>query len=269
MPITTAAQALSSIKPPLFKIEDGTTGSDNAIGIIFPSGISTSASGIAVTSASQLGSGHAAFLNYTQPNINSSNYIYRIDLVPRRTTSVYGASRGWTSILCDIVWFTTGLSMGLGVQTINSVELPPRDLNEQINGVGLIPMLSVVSTLTTAGGNTIISYTNSEGVSGRTCTVVFPQAVLGNTSQVGELQQGDIGIKSIETLEFTVDHGTGSIVLMLLRPLTIVTAFDGKTVHSIDTLYLPKIFNNTVLFPITMRAQSGIGNAMSIYLTEG
>lgn len=269
MAIISVSQAKNNIKRPLHYNENNTVGSASALSIYISSVNATPVSGIALTNPSEISTGFGTYLSYDQPDTGKYNYISRVDFTSSQTSTVYGAARGFSMILCDALWVSTGLSKGLGVQPITFPGLPPRDSLEGTNGVGVLPVIAILGTLTAGGGDTILTYTNSEGISNRVVSVDFPGQALSGECSFFPLVEGDIGISSIESVEFTVDHGTGTFGLFLVRPITIVTANIGKTVHDIDTLYLPKIFTNTVFLPIITRNQSGFRVGSTIYLSEG
>lgn len=268
MSILSIADAISNIRPTIFFSKTSSVGSASIIA--YSGGLnSTGISGIAITSQSQVNS--TDFLEYSAPAPGNYHYISRVDVTAAQTSSVYSEARGYGVLLCDVLWGSAGFSVGLGVQNINSVELPPRDINESINGEGVFPFIHATgSSVGAGGGNIFLTYTNSAGVSGRSGQGVVPDGTQGGVADFIGLQSGDIGVKSIQTLEFNVDHISGVYVLYLVRPLVyVISNAWPKSCNGLDNIYLTKIFNNTVFFPICVRAQSGMNFAGSVYLSEG
>lgn len=135
-------------------------------------------------------------------------------------------------MLSDILWVTTGCSATTTTaQTINSVTLPPRDLNGTSSGVGC--WIGVYSTAAnsnaTAVANSTISYTNSDGTSARTATLTnlsvgdnFPATPVIGTTVWFQLAAGDKGVKSIESLTLGTTLGGGTIAVFIARPIIAV-----------------------------------------------
>lgn len=267
--ITSVSDALQKIKPHAL-----TFARDSSIGgayILAYSQFSTLTpiSGIVLNNVQQLTT--SDFLEYSNSPAGLYQYIYQINLqTPSITGTVYGDGRGYGCILCDALWISTGFSVGLGLQTINSPTLPPRDINETSNGEGIIPFVYAALVPGVAGGNITITYTNSQGIPNRTAIGNVATGTQSESGMFVTLQAGDTGVRSIQSLEFDTDHVSGRYAICLVRPLVTVSAnFARPTYNSIDNIYLTKLFNNTVFFPIAFRAQSGVKLFGTIYLCEG
>lgn len=106
-------------------------------------------------------------------------------------------------------------------------------LNRYTDGKGVQIMPVVVAAGSGAAGVSFIcSYTNSDGVSGRTTTAVnlssqqvngtiasSASATLGCNGPFLPLQSGDSGVRSIESVTFTGVTDVGLITLVLVKPL--------------------------------------------------
>ena len=130
--------------------------------------------------------------------------------------------------LIDVLWYNTGLTVTTTTaQNITFGTLQARDLNGSSNGEGVQAALLATAALGNAGtiSNTTISYTNQSGTAGRTGTF---QAVVGwqapATPVIGtwmpfQLQAGDRGIRSVESVTLATTYTSGSMSLVLFRPL--------------------------------------------------
>lgn len=123
----------------------------------------------------------------------------------------------------DILWVNSGLVVTTTTaQTINSVAFPARDVNGAVNGEGLIAGLLCTTATTNAGAitNITMSYTNSDGVSGRTATMAsFPiSQVIGGLVWF-QLQAGDKGIQSIQSVTLGTSLVTGAVSVIVARRL--------------------------------------------------
>ena len=126
--------------------------------------------------------------------------------------------------LYDVLWVNSGLVVTTTTgQTINSVTLPARDDNGTTNGEGCDIGVYAVAALGNAAvvSNSTITYTNSAGVGSRTATLSatapmnFPATPVIGTVVWFNLQDGDIGVQSIQTvtLNTTLTSGTASVFI--------------------------------------------------------
>jgi len=129
-----------------------------------------------------------------------------------------------TALLHDRLWHNSGISVTTTTaQNITQPTLPPRDNKGTTDGVGVMAAIEVSTATTNAGAitNTTISYTNSSGVSGRTGTIAsFPVTAVAGTFVEFRLNQGDVGIRSIQSITLGTSYGGGAIHLVLFRYLT-------------------------------------------------
>jgi len=146
------------------------------------------------------------------------------------TQFVVSGSVVHTYELWDLLWINSGLVVTTTTaQTVSSVALPARDNEGSVNGEGcLIGMLfTAAATNAAVISNTTISYTNSDGVSGRTATLVavagmqIPATPVIGTMVWFSLQAGDEGVKSIESITLATSLVTGSISLVIARKIDV------------------------------------------------
>lgn len=151
-----------------------------------------------------------------------ANYLTAVELA---------SSVAHTHDFFDVLWVNSGLTVTLtGAQTVNSVTLPPRDVNGTTDGEGC----TIAMLVTTALGNTVanagitISYTNSKGVSGRTATLsAIAGSQLPATAVVGtiiwfQLAAGDTGVRSIQSITLGTTLTNGAVSLMICRDITTI-----------------------------------------------
>lgn len=130
--------------------------------------------------------------------------------------------------LWDVLWVNSGLSVTTTTaQTINSVTLPARDDNGTTNGQGCSIGIYATAALGNAGvvSNSTISYTNSDGVAGRTATLNatvpnnFPATPVIGTVIWFELDAGDEGVQSIQSITLNTTLTSGSASIFIARKL--------------------------------------------------
>lgn len=160
-----------------------------------------------------------------------SNYLTEVNMA---------ASVNHTHVLFDVLWVNSGLVVTTTTaQTITmGSALPARDLNGTTNGegCGIALLFTTASTLAAVGSNLTVSYTNSDGVAGKTATLT---AIVGSqvpaTPVVGtlvwfNLAAGDRGVSSIQSITLGTSMLTGTISLMITRDIATI----GTTIPNVN-----------------------------------
>lgn len=167
------------------------------------------------------------------------------------------ASVNHTHVLFDCLWVNSGLVVTTTTaQSITTPTLPARDINGTTNGEGcsIALLFTTASTLAAVGSNLTVSYTNSDGVSGRTATL---SAIVGSqvpaTPVIGtivwfNLQAGDRGVRSIQSITLGTSMLTGTISLMITRDIaTIGTTIPNVNAQKIIGTPGIRLYNGTCL----------------------
>jgi hypothetical protein len=133
------------------------------------------------------------------------------------------ATVGGKQMILDVLWVQTALVVTTTtIQTINSVAFPARDVVGAVNGEGCLVGILVTAATTNGGAitNTVLTYTNSAGTGSRTATIAsFPATAVVGTVVFFELQAGDTGVQSIQSIVLGTSYGGGSISLFVARRL--------------------------------------------------
>jgi len=153
----------------------------------------------------------------------AKKYIHRL------TTAIGGAAAAGNveQVWCDYLLYYPFIDMdAAGVEQVfdNTVTLP-----RWATGAG-VTMFLVAQAATIGGGQFTVSYTNSDGVAGRSsgnqfCAAAQPSGALVNatTAALGRvpfiaLQAGDKGVRSVQSITFSVANG-GLGALVLCKPV--------------------------------------------------
>lgn len=163
--------------------------------------------------------------------------------------------------LYDLLWINSGIVVTTTTgQTINSVAFPARDTAGTVNGRGCrIGLLFVAaSTNAAAIAGATITYTNSNGAGTRTATL---QAVGGlqipATPVIGtvvwfQLQAGDDGVQSIQSITLGTSLVTGTVSLIVARKLDtarlIAVNIAGDGVQAAGAGKGPRLYPGTAFF---------------------
>jgi hypothetical protein len=184
----------------------------------------------------------------------------------RSSVNVSNGTTGLGSfLLVDRLWQQSGIDVTVTTaQTIDSVAWPARDINASTNGAGVWIALEV-STVTGAGAAVpVIEYTNSGGTGTRTGTC----SRYGATAAAGrffffELQAGDVGVRSVQTITLGTSLTSGVVHLVAMRPITFIgvpSATAGVSARPDSDLFscgFAQLYDNSVLQTCAVTMSNG------------
>lgn len=150
-------------------------------------------------------------------------------------------------------------------------------LSRYTDGEGVQIMAIVRDSHTAAGSTFQCSYTNSEGVSGRltqpatfgaqlvTGTVLASNAGAGSFAPFLPLQDGDTGVRSIESVTVLTGGDVGTFVLVLVKRIGLVNVRGNDAPREIDPLKdhglrMPRIVDDAFLGLVALTAGSVSGS---------
>lgn len=137
-----------------------------------------------------------------------------------------------TYVLMDVLWYNTGLTVTTTTaQAITTPAWPARDTNGSTNGEGVGVALYALTALGNAAAvsNSTLQYTNSDGTAGRTGTFTgsvgfqAPATPVIGTWMPFQLQAGDRGVRSIQSVTLNTTYTSGTMMLVAYRNI----ALDG------------------------------------------
>lgn len=171
---------------------------------------------------------------------------------------VYGSSPttfGPFVIIADRLWHNGGISItSTSPQSIASPTWPARDDNGSTNGRGVYLGVEVSSSCGAATPTITVSYTNSDGTSGRTATNIYStQSSAPRTSFYPlNLQAGDVGVKSVESITLSASWVSGTINLVAYRAIGAIGPPDRTTSKTITEdavrIGFGKVYDDAVLY---------------------
>ena len=144
-----------------------------------------------------------------------------------------------THLFFDCLWVNSGIVVTTTTaQAITTPLLPARDINGTTNGEGCMIGLLVTTANTNAAAiaNATVSYTNSDGVAGRTARL---SAIAGSqipaTPVIGtivwfNLDAGDKGVRSIQSITLGTSLAAGAVSLMIARDVAMI----GTTIPNVS-----------------------------------
>lgn len=168
-------------------------------------------------------------------------------------------------MLADLLGFYPITSVTTtGAQTLNNTVTLPR----HTDGAGVQAFLTPSTVMGAATPNISITYTNSDGTTGKTTpstlpvgnsaaavtSVVYSGTGTGKYGPFIPLAAGDAGIRSVQSINLSASYVSGVLNLVLCRPLftipitTIGVAGERDFVNQIPSL--PKIYDGACLSPM-------------------
>ena len=144
------------------------------------------------------------------------------------TELTMGASINHSHLFFDVLWVNSGIAVTTTTaQSITTPTLPARDVNGATNGEGCMIALLTTTANTNAAviSNSTVSYTTSDGTAGRTATLTaiagsqIPATPVIGTIVWFNLQAGDKGVQSIQSITLATSLGAGAVSLMICRDL--------------------------------------------------
>ena len=144
-----------------------------------------------------------------------------------------------TWMICDRLSHTGGLS-GI-VTTAQTTNLPTAALPRYTSGIGVIMCLEIYTVIGTTSTTVSVSYTNTTPTAGRTSSLVLFGATgrrEASSCIMIPLQEGDLGVTSVESVTVTATTGTaGNFGVTLFKPLMLIPINPAGSVRTeIDPL---------------------------------
>ena len=151
---------------------------------------------------------------------------------------VISTSAATSAGLIDVLWVNSGLApTTTTAQTVNSVTFATRDMQETSNGRGVEIGILVTTATTNAGVVTTIamSYTNADGTGTRNATIPsFPATCVAGSIIPFRYQEGDNGVRSIQTITLGTTLGGGAISLIAFRRVATLGCYNLNSAASVN-----------------------------------
>lgn len=249
MPLTTLDLLLAGLLPSI-AFAKAPSGSFKAAGIWHSSFYIAGTPGAAVASTDGLAG--AALTSYAGqvpfPSAVGGENIHLARLDVNHNSSV-GAV-----LVMDRLWHNSGFVVtSTASQTINSVAIPARDRDGTNAGIGVNLAMEVTAALGAGTPTLTVTYTNSAGTGSRT-GIIGP---ISTTSPIGtfysmDMQSGDVGVRSVQSIQSSATMTSGSVSFVLYRRATMIpagAANQAVTMNAVD-LGLPRFYDNSVPFVV-------------------
>jgi hypothetical protein len=158
---------------------------------------------------------------------------------------VWNNANGHTWMLLDRAAHTGGLVAN--ITTSQSVNLAAH--SRFTSTVGVQAFIEIYSSPGSGGAPVTLTYTNSDGVAGRTATLPTFLGWTPNMLVPFQLAAGDAGVASVQSLRFsTAAAGAGNIGITLAKTLHIVPAASGGQFSRRNYTTMLNLTTNPCLF---------------------
>lgn len=251
MPITTLDGAVAGARPPIqfVKGPTGTMVAGRPHSLFQAAGTPGAAAASVAGVNGEALTGYPGQLPFLNP-VSGETYLSKL------TAS---ATVAGLLLLCDRLWHNSGLSVTATTsQPIVTPAFPSRDADGFAAGSQVQLGLEVTGTLGAGTPTITVGYTNSTGVAGRSGVNIDPvvaASIAGSFYRIG-LQAGDVGVRSVESLQLSATMTSGSVSLVAYRVLAAIPLPGALVPSSIDALTgnFPKLYNNSVPFLVFVPA---------------
>jgi hypothetical protein len=271
MAITTLDGVLAGVRPPIHiaKAVTGTIAAGRPVSLWALGGMPGAGSyngtlnGVVLSSTSALVNGQIPHFDSA-----SNSYLASFEAV---------SGQVGRTILADRLWHNGGITItSTASQAITSPTWPARcptsgtDDTPSTDGFGVLLAVEV-SGATGAGTPTItLGYTNSGGTAGRTATNIQATAAsapAGTTYFIG-LQAGDVGVRSVQSIQLSATWTSGTINVVAYRLITSVATPINFLPVAMDATVggLPRIYNGAVPYLMFQSGSSTPANVSGVYV---
>lgn len=153
--------------------------------------------------------------------------------------------------LCDRLWHNGNIDpTSTSAQAITSPTWPARDADGSTNGRGILLTLECSTNMGAGTPTVTVSYTNSAGTSGRTGTAIIAPVTASPAQSTYpiELQAGDVGVRSVQSVTLSATWTSGSCHLVATRFLGCLPLLRLNAPNAFDALTgaMPRLFAGSV-----------------------
>ena len=171
------------------------------------------------------------------PNVAPARqFVKSLTVMSAASSATATSNQNQRMVLCDYLLYYPFIdtdAIGEQQDMVQTVSLP-----RYTDGKGVMMMAVAQSAASTVGTFTV-SYTNQDGVAGRTSAITYTKAVAGGGTIVSsttnaasgsqpfiQLQAGDSGVRSVESVTFSAAGG-GLLAIVLVKPLMHIHCTQG------------------------------------------
>lgn len=244
MAITSLDQLIAGMLPPIEFLKVGST--MEAAGVMHSFLYTAGNPGAGVAPTPGLNGAalttYAGQIPFSNPGGSARSYLARLEAA---------ASVPGRLMLADRLWHNSGIVVTTtGPQGITTPTWPARDRNGATAGDGVQIALEVSALMGNAAiTNTTLLYTNSAGTNSRVAIARFPASAQPGTFVRFELQAGDTGVQSIQSLTLGTSYVSGTMHLVAYRSLaTLPVAVNTGQAADAVALGMPRLYDNSVPF---------------------
>jgi hypothetical protein len=150
--------------------------------------------------------------------------------------------------LIDRLWNNSGLTV-TSAQAITPATLPARSGDGTSNGAAVMAAIEWSATGGAGTPTVTLTYTDQDGNTGATGTFTGVTTPPVGTFEIFTLAAGDTGIRAPTSFIQSATRTSGTMHLVLFRPLVVVPCAIANVASAVDALTagMPQIYNDSVL----------------------
>jgi hypothetical protein len=260
--ITSEDGIVAGLKPPVAFVKNAFTG--EAAGHFHNLGVVAGNPGVwtlgapGMAGATVSGNALGGALRFDNPDAGVLAYLAKL-------TAAVGANVIGL-LLYDLLFYQSGIvETTTTAQTVNSVAWPARDIAGSTNGDGVEAWLHCTTATGNAGAiaNTTLGYTNQAGTASRSAGLAYdwPVTAVAGTMVPFGLQNGDRGVRSIQSVTLGTSYVSGQVELIALRRLAFVPFVAASSGALLDwaALGLPRLFDNSAIYMAALLSGTAAG----------
>lgn len=174
----------------------------------------------------------------------ASKFLARLHMINGAASATGTTSQNQSIMVLDYLMYYPFIDMDAAGedQAMDNTTALPR----YTDGAG-VRMMMVAQATTLGGGKFTVTYTNQDGVAGRVTpnhfcaaaqsfgALVSSSGAAGGVTPFLQLQDGDSGVRSVESVNFSVANG-GLAAIVLVRPLTAIYSMEESRRTTTGTL---------------------------------
>jgi hypothetical protein len=174
------------------------------------------------------------------------------------------------ALLLDRLWHNGGITItSTGVQAIVSPTWPARDSDGSTAGRGVF-IAAEVQSVTGSVSAATLTYTNSQGVAGRTADFVIPAIGVAGAFNNFALASGDEGVRSIQSIQLASSWVSGTINLVAYRMIESLPFRIPTTNQFTDgAMSAPRLYDGSVPFLAYVGSSAAVSAVGEIQLSWG
>lgn len=203
---------------------------------------------------------------FTNPGSGFS-YIGRVAGISAASGLIILYDRLWT-------WGSGGSGWSVTTTTAQNTTAPAALTRPDANGTSTEAWLEVLATMGAGTATPVLGYTNQDGTASRTTsgmTTTYPASAITGSMFAFNLQAGDTGVRTVQSLTLSVSMTSGTAAVHILRRVAEFPCIANQGfLYDAYDLGMPRVYDDACLFPVFVPNSTTSGPLiLSVALAQG